>query len=83
MSGIPVLFYRTAALLAAIAVIGSNSLSLGPIAPEIARNLAVPVEQILRASAAYGLERPLVRLFLRVGLIDMVLSALYALLFWF
>ncbi len=49
------MFYRTAALLAAVAVIGSNSLSLGPIAPEIARNLAVPVEQILQASAAFGL----------------------------
>lgn len=38
-----------------IAAIGSNSLALGPIAPEVARSLAVSVPAVMTASAAFGL----------------------------
>ncbi|MFN4311347.1 MAG: MFS transporter [Ferrovibrio sp.] len=38
-----------------IGVIGSNSLALGPIAPEVAQNLAATVPAIMTASAAFGL----------------------------
>lgn len=39
----------------AVAVIGSNSLSLGPIAPGISSDLEASVETVLYASAGYGL----------------------------
>ena len=42
-------------LLMVVAVIGSNSLSLGPIAPGIATDLAASVETVLYGSAGYGL----------------------------
>lgn len=38
-----------------IAVIGSNSLVLGPIAPEVARSLGASVALVMSASAAFGL----------------------------
>lgn len=38
-----------------IAVIGSNSLVLGPIAPEVARTLGTNVALVMSASAAFGL----------------------------
>lgn len=38
-----------------IGVIGSNSLALGPIAPEVARSLGVGVPAVMTASAAFGL----------------------------
>ncbi|PLP57362.1 MFS transporter [Mesorhizobium loti] len=38
-----------------IAVIGSNSLVLGPIAPEVARTLGASVALVMSASAAFGL----------------------------
>lgn len=38
-----------------IAVIGSNSLVLGPIAPEVARSLGTSVALVMSASAAFGL----------------------------
>ena len=41
-------------LLATVAVVGSNSLSLGPIAPDVAAGLSSPVNAVLTASAAYG-----------------------------
>ena len=38
-----------------IGVIGSNSLALGPIAPEVARSLGADVPAVMMASAAFGL----------------------------
>lgn len=38
-----------------VAVIGSNSLALGPIAPEVARGLGTSVPAVMGASAAFGL----------------------------
>lgn len=38
-----------------IGVIGSNSLALGPIAPEVARSLGTDVPAVMTASAAFGL----------------------------
>jgi DHA1 family inner membrane transport protein len=38
-----------------IGVIGSNSLALGPIAPEVARSLGADVPAVMTASAAFGL----------------------------
>jgi predicted MFS family arabinose efflux permease len=38
-----------------IGVIGSNSLALGPIAPEVARSLGANVPAVMTASAAFGL----------------------------
>jgi predicted MFS family arabinose efflux permease len=38
-----------------IGVIGSNSLALGPIAPEVASNLGTDVPAVMTASAAFGL----------------------------
>jgi predicted MFS family arabinose efflux permease len=38
-----------------IAVIGSNSLVLGPIAPEVARSLSASVPAVMAAAAAFGL----------------------------
>ncbi len=49
------LFIKVLPLLGAVALIGSNSLSLGPIAPEIALGFGVPVESVLHASSAFGL----------------------------
>jgi len=42
-------------LLLAVAVIGSNSLSFGPIAPDIASDLAADIDVVMYASAAFGL----------------------------
>ncbi|PDT82562.1 MFS transporter [Sinorhizobium sp. BJ1] len=42
-------------LTASIGVIGSNSLALGPIAPEVARSLSTDVPAVMTASAAFGL----------------------------
>jgi DHA1 family inner membrane transport protein len=42
-------------LTACIGVIGSNSLALGPIAPEVARSLGADVPAVMTASAAFGL----------------------------
>lgn len=38
-----------------IGVIGSNSLALGPIAPEVAESLGAPVPAVMTASAAFGI----------------------------
>ncbi len=42
-------------LLVTVAVVGSNSLSLGPIAPDVAAGTDSSVQEVLRASAAYGI----------------------------
>jgi predicted MFS family arabinose efflux permease len=42
-------------LTASIGVIGSNSLALGPIAPEVASSLGTDVPAVMTASAAFGL----------------------------
>jgi DHA1 family inner membrane transport protein len=42
-------------LTACIGVIGSNSLALGPIAPEVAQSLGADVPAVMTASAAFGL----------------------------
>lgn len=47
----PVAFMLTAC----VGVIGSNSLALGPIAPEVARSLGAGVPAVMTASAAFGL----------------------------
>jgi len=44
----------TLPLLLAVAVIGSNSLSLGPIAPAVATDLQTSVETVMIASAGFG-----------------------------
>ena len=41
--------------MAVVAVVGSNSLALGPIAPDIASDLGATITATLRASAAFGL----------------------------
>lgn len=51
-------------MLLAVAVIGSNSLSLGPIAPGIAVELGTSVERVLYGSASYGLGTGLAALLL-------------------
>ncbi|TKT74998.1 MFS transporter [Aquamicrobium sp. LC103] len=50
--GIPAIAY---ALTACIGVIGSNSLALGPIAPEVANALGTDVPAVMSASAVFGL----------------------------
>jgi predicted MFS family arabinose efflux permease len=47
-----------------IAVIGSNSLGLGPIAPEVARSLGSTVPAVMTAAAAFGLGTAASALFL-------------------
>ncbi|HEY0686655.1 MAG TPA: MFS transporter [Steroidobacter sp.] len=47
-----------------IAVIGSNSLGLGPIAPEVARSLDTSVPAVMTAAAAFGLGTSASALFL-------------------
>ncbi len=42
-------------LAAVVAMVGSNSLLLGPIAPDIARDFSVRVDSVLTASANFGL----------------------------
>ncbi len=42
-------------LVVAVAVVGSNSLLMGPIAPGIAQDLDAPVPRVLLSSAGYGL----------------------------
>lgn len=51
-------------LLMAVAIVGSNSLSLGPIAPGIAADLGSSVETVLYGSAGYGLGTALAALLL-------------------
>ena len=41
--------------MAVVAIVGSNSLAMGPIAPDIARDLGATITATLRASAAFGL----------------------------
>ena len=41
-------------LTVSVAIVGSNSLALGPIAPDIARDLQTDLASILQASAAFG-----------------------------
>ncbi|MBB5516418.1 putative MFS family arabinose efflux permease [Rubricella aquisinus] len=45
----------TATLMAAIGIVGANSLLMGPIAPGIAAALGISIGEVLRAAAAYGL----------------------------
>jgi MFS transporter, DHA1 family, inner membrane transport protein len=64
-----------------IGVIGSNSLALGPIAPEVARNLGTSVPAVMTASAVFGLGTAasavfLARLIDRHGPRRMLLAAL-------
>jgi predicted MFS family arabinose efflux permease len=47
-----------------VAVIGSNSLGLGPIAPEVARSLGSTVPTVMMAAAAFGLGTAASALFL-------------------
>lgn len=47
-----------------VAVIGSNSLGLGPIAPEVARSLGSSVPAVMTAAAAFGLGTAASALFL-------------------
>ncbi|KSV68499.1 MFS transporter [Ensifer sp. ENS07] len=47
-----------------IGVIGSNSLALGPIAPEVARSLGTDVPSVMVASAAFGLGTAVSAIFL-------------------
>lgn len=64
-----------------IAVIGSNSLALGPIAPEVARSLGTEVPAVMTASAAFGLGTAVSAIFLgrmidRHGARRMLMAAL-------
>ncbi|WP_129643118.1 MFS transporter [Peristeroidobacter agariperforans] len=60
-TGVP----RTAYVLTGcVAVIGSNSLGLGPIAPEVARSLGATVPTVMMAAAAFGLGTAASALFL-------------------
>lgn len=64
-----------------VAVIGSNSLGLGPIAPEVARSLGSTVQTVMLAAAAFGLGTAASALFLarhidRVGARRMLQFAL-------
>ncbi|MBX9463671.1 MAG: MFS transporter [Aquamicrobium sp.] len=68
-------------LTACIGVIGSNSLALGPIAPEVARALGTSVPAVMVASAAFGLGTAASAVFLgrlidRHGARRMLLAAL-------
>src|SRR5690606_24346444 len=68
-------------LTACIGVIGSNSLALGPIAPEVARSLGTGVPAVMVASAAFGLGTAASAVFLgrlidRHGARRMLLAAL-------
>lgn len=56
-------------LTASVGVIGSNSLTLGPIAPEVARGLGASVPAVMSASAAFGLGTAASAIFLG-GLVD-------------
>lgn len=67
-----------------IGVIGSNSLALGPIAPEVAASLGTDVPAVMRASAAFGLGTAVSAVFLgrlidRYGPRPMLMAALFAL----
>ncbi|QPC86590.1 MFS transporter [Mesorhizobium sp. NBSH29] len=59
--GIPAAAY---VLTGCIGVIGSNSLALGPIAPEVARSLGASVAMVMLASGAFGLGTAASALFL-------------------
>jgi predicted MFS family arabinose efflux permease len=78
MPPIPALAYL---LTGCIAVIGSNSLVLGPIAPAVAASFATSVPMVMTASAAFGLGTSASALFLaryidRVGARRMLQGAL-------
>ncbi|WP_349263394.1 MFS transporter [Steroidobacter sp.] len=60
-TGVPRMAY---VLTGCIAVIGSNSLGLGPIAPEVARSLDTSVPAVMTAAAAFGLGTSASALFL-------------------
>jgi DHA1 family inner membrane transport protein len=60
-AGIPPMAY---VLTGCVAVIGSNSLGLGPIAPEVARSLGSTVPAVMTAAAAFGLGTAASALFL-------------------
>jgi MFS transporter, DHA1 family, inner membrane transport protein len=60
-AGLPRMAY---VLTGCIAVIGSNSLGLGPIAPEVARSLGSSVPAVMTAAAAFGLGTAASALFL-------------------
>lgn len=69
-------------LTACIGVIGSNSLALGPIAPEVARSLGTDVPAVMTASAAFGLGTAASAVFLgrlidRYGARRMLAAALF------
>lgn len=51
-------------LTGAVAVVGSNSLVLAPIAPEVSHSLGVAVQDVMAASAAFGLGTAASALFL-------------------
>jgi predicted MFS family arabinose efflux permease len=59
--GLPGMAY---VLTGCVAVIGSNSLGLGPIAPEVARSLEASVPAVMTAAAAFGLGTAASALFL-------------------
>lgn len=68
-------------LTACIGVVGSNSLALGPIAPEVARTLGTDVPAVMTASAVFGLGTAASAIFLgrlidRYGARRMLLAAL-------
>ena len=60
-TGLPRMAY---VLTGCIAVIGSNSLGLGPIAPEVAESLGSSVSSVMTAAAAFGLGTATSALFL-------------------
>src|SRR5687767_5139437 len=60
-AGLPRMAY---VLTGCVAVIGSNSLVLGPIAPEVARSLGSTVPAVMTAAAAFGLGTAASALFL-------------------
>jgi predicted MFS family arabinose efflux permease len=60
-AGLPGMAY---VLTGCVAVIGSNSLGLGPIAPEVARSLGSTVPAVMTAAAAFGLGTAASALFL-------------------
>src|SRR5687768_13461583 len=60
-TGLPRMAY---VLTGCVAVIGSNSLGLGPIAPEVARSLGSTVPTVMMAAAAFGLGTAASALFL-------------------
>jgi DHA1 family inner membrane transport protein len=71
-------------LTGSIAVIGSNSLVLAPIAPEVARSFAATIQAVMTAAAAFGMGTALSALLLarhidRIGPRRMLRTALFIL----